>query len=150
MVKGLYFEELALDWVVSTKGRTITEADIVRFAGISGDFNPLHVDSDFASKTEFGQPLVNSIFTLGLMIGMSVTDTTLGTTIGNLAMTDVNFPNPVFHGDTLRVRTTVRSKRESKSRPNDGIVVFYHEAFKQDDTLVANCVRTALMRKKPA
>jgi acyl dehydratase len=150
-MSGLWFEEFEQGQIFEHDlSRTITEADNMWFCNATMNPQPLHIDFHMASKTEFGQPLVNSIFTLGLMIGMSVSDTTLGTTIGNLAMTDVNFPNPVFHGDTLRVRTTVRSKRESKSRPNDGIVVFYHEAFKQDDTLVANCVRTALMRKRPA
>jgi acyl dehydratase len=111
---------------------------------------PLHIDFDFASKTEFGQPIVNSVFTLGLMIGMGVSETTLGTTVGNLGMTDVNFPRPVFHGDTLRARTIVKSKRESKSRPTNGIIVFQHEAFNQHGDLVASCIRTALMHKRPA
>ena len=98
---------------------------------------------------EFGKPLVNSIFTLGVMIGVSVTDTTLGTTVGNLAMTDMNFPKPVYHGDSIRSRTTIMETRESKSRPTNGIVVFYHEAFNQNDELVANCKRTGLMKKRP-
>ena len=93
---------------------------------------------------------MNSLFTLGLVIGMTVTETTLGTTVGNLAMTDINFPRPVFHGDTIKARTTIKSKRESKSRPNDGIVVFYHEGLNQRGEVVATCTRTALMRKRPA
>jgi acyl dehydratase len=110
---------------------------------------PLHLDEEFASKTEFGQRIVNSLFTLGLMIGITVNDTTLGTTIANLGMTDVRFPKPVFHGDTLHVRTKVLSLRESKSRPDAGIVEFAHTAINQRDEIVAECTRQALMRKKP-
>ena len=146
---GLWFEEFEQGQVFDhSVTRTITEADNMWFCNATLNNQPLHIDFHMAARTEFGQPLVNSIFTLGLMIGISVGDTTLGTTIGNLAMNDIIFPHPVFHGDTLHARTTVRSTRVSKSRPNDGIVVFYHEAFNQDDVLVANCLRTALMRKK--
>ncbi|MGH8732561.1 MAG: MaoC family dehydratase, partial [Burkholderiales bacterium] len=108
-----------------------------------------HLDEEFASKTEFGQRIVNSLFTLGLMIGITVNDTTLGTTVANLGMTDVRFPKPVFHGDTLRVKTTVLSLRESKSRPDAGIVEFGHVAINQRGETVAECTRQALMRKKP-
>jgi acyl dehydratase len=147
---GLWYEELEEDMVFEhALSRTVTEADNMWFSNATLNPQPLHIDFHMAAGTEFGQPLVNSIFTLGLMIGMSVSDTTLGTTIGNLGMSEVNFPRPVFHGDTLRSRTTVRSKRPSKSRPNDGIVVFYHEALNQDGVIVANCLRTALMRKRP-
>ncbi|MGO1121077.1 MaoC family dehydratase [Rhodovibrionaceae bacterium A322] len=149
-MSGLWFEEFEEGQVFDhALTRTVTEADNMWFCNATLNTQPLHIDFHMASQTEYGQPLVNSIFTLGLMIGMTVTETTLGTTVGNLAMEDINFPRPVFHGDTLRARTTIKSKRESKSRPNDGIVVFYHEAFKQDGTLVATCTRTALMRKKP-
>ncbi len=149
-MSGLWFEEFEEGQVFDhALSRTITEADNMWFCNATMNTQPLHIDFHMASQTEFGQPLVNSILTLGLMIGMTVTETTLGTTIGNLAMTDVNFPRPVFHGDTLRARTTIRSTRESKSRPNDGIVVFYHEAFNQEGVMVANCLRTALMRKRP-
>ena len=148
---GLWFEEFEEGQVFDhALSRTVTEADNMWFCNATLNTQPLHIDFHMAAETEFGQPLVNSLFTLGLMIGMTVTDTTLGTTIGNLAMTDVNFPRPVFHGDTIRSRTTIVSKRESKSRPKDGIVVFYHEAFKQNGDMVANCTRTALMRKKPS
>jgi acyl dehydratase len=146
----MYFEEFEIGKRYEHHpGRTVTAADNMLFTTLSMNPQPLHIDFHMAAETEFGQPLVNSIFTLGLMIGMSVSDTTLGTTIGNLGMSEVNFPHPVFHGDTLHSRTTVRSKRESKSRPNDGIVVFYHEALNQDGVIVANCLRTALMRKQP-
>ena len=106
-------------------------------------------DEEFAKQTEFGQRIVNSLFTLGLMIGITVNDTTLGTTIANLGMTDVRFPKPVFHGDTIKVRTTVLSARASKSRPDAGIVEFSHAATNQRGELVAECKRQALMKKKP-
>jgi acyl dehydratase len=148
---GLWFEEFEEGMVIEHAAtRTVTETDNMWFCNATLNTQPLHIDFDFASKTEFGQPIVNSVFTLGLMIGMGVSETTLGTTVGNLGMTDVNFPRPVFHGDTLRARTIVKSKRESKSRPTNGIIVFQHEAFNQHGDLVASCIRTALMHKRPA
>jgi acyl dehydratase len=111
---------------------------------------PLHIDVEFCEKeTEWGKPLMNSLFTLGLMIGMSVNDLTVGTTIANLGMTDVRFPNPLFEGDTIRSTTEIVGKRESKSRPDAGILEFHHRAYKQDGTLVAECRRQAFMRKQP-
>ncbi|MEL6288978.1 MAG: MaoC family dehydratase, partial [Pseudomonadota bacterium] len=101
-------------------------------------------------ETEFGQPLMNSLFTLGLMIGISVNDTTLGTTIANLGMTDVRFPAPLYQGDTVHITTEVKEKRESRSRPDAGIVTFEHKTFNQDDVLVAICTRQAFMRRTPA
>jgi acyl dehydratase len=130
--------------------RSITEMDNVLFSAMTHNPQPLHIDFDFAAKSEWGKPLVNSLFTLGLMIGISVNDTTIGTTIGNLGMTDVKFPKPVFHGDTIRVTTKVVSKRESKSRPDAGLVEFYHKAYNQRDELVAECKRQGLMKRKPA
>src|SRR6266404_4087865 len=100
--------------------------------------------------TEFGQPLVNSIFTLGLVIGLSVQDTTLGTTVANLGMTDTRFPSPVLHGDTIRSRTTIKALRESKSRPNAGIVTFLHQGYNQRGEEVCTCERQALMLRKPS
>jgi len=148
---GLYFDEFEIGQVFEHPvRRTVTEMDNVLFSTLTLNMQPLHIDFDFASKTEFGKPLVNSLFTLGLMIGISVGDTTLGTTVGNLGMTDVKFPHPCFHGDTIRVRTTVLTKRESKSRPTQGIVEFKHQAFTQRDEEVAVCTRQALMHKKPA
>ena len=105
---------------------------------------------DFASKTEWGKPLVNSLFTLGLMIGISVHDITVGTTVANLGMRETVFPHPVFHGDTISVETEVLSARESKSKPDRGIVEFEHRAFNQHGTLVAKCIRQAMMLKRPA
>lgn len=148
---GLWFEEFYTGQVIDHAiTRTITEADNMFFCALTYNSQPLHIDRHFAEKTEFGKPLVNSLFTLGAMIGMSVNETTLGTTIANLGMTDVAFPAPVFHGDTLRIRTTVGACRESGSRPNAGIVSFLHEAFNQDGVLVASCQRTAFMHKRPA
>ncbi|MGI9423718.1 MAG: MaoC family dehydratase [Hyphomicrobiaceae bacterium] len=149
-MSGLYFEEFEIGQVFEhALTRTITEMDNFMFTALTHNPQPLHLDYEFASKTEFGKPLVNSIFTLGLVIGVSVHDTTLGTTIGNLGMTEVKFPNPVFHGDTIRSTTEVVSKRESKSRPTAGIVEFVHRGTNQRDQIVAECTRQAFMRKRP-
>ena len=123
--------------------------DNTLFSCLTHNPQPLHIDHHFAAQTEWGKPLVNSLFTLGVMIGISVNDTTIGTTIGNLGMTDVKFPKPVFHGDTIRVRTEILSRRESKSRPDAGIVEFKHTALNQRDEIVAECVRQGMMRKRP-
>ncbi len=148
---GLYLEELTPGLVIRhSLTRSATEMDNVLFSSLTFNPQPLHVDFDYAAKSEWGRPLVNSIFTLGLMIGISVHDTTLGTLIGNLGMTDVKFPAPVFHGDTIRVETEVLSSRPSKSRTDAGIVEFHHRAYKQDGTLVAECKRQAFMQRKPA
>jgi acyl dehydratase len=147
---GLYLEELVPGTVIKhALTRSVTEMDNVLFSSLTFNPQPLHVDFDFASKSEWGQPLVNSLFTLGLLIGLSVHDTTLGTLIGNLGMTDVKFPAPVFHGDTIRAETEVISTRSSKSRPDAGIVEFHHRAYKQDGTLVAECRRQAFMKRRP-
>jgi|SRR5690625_2767859 len=148
-MSGLYFEEFESDQIFKhALTRTVTEYDNMSFSLLTMNPQPLHIDAHFAAQTEWGQPLVNSLFTLGLLIGMTVQDTTLGTTIGNLGMSDVRFPNPVFHGDTLRAETTVVSKRESKSRPEAGIVEFEHRCLNQDNKVVAICRRAALMRKR--
>lgn len=127
--------------------RTVTEMDNTLFSLLTMNPQPLHIDAHFSQNTEFGQRLFNSLYTLGILVGMSVGDTTLRTTVANLGMTDVKFPVPVFHGDTLRARTKVLGKRESRSRPNAGIVEFEHEALNQDDVVVASCRRSALMHK---
>ncbi len=148
---GLYFEEFHVGQEFAHPwGRTITESDNIMFSCLTLNVQPLHIDADFASRTEWGKPLVNSLFTLGLMIGMTVNDTTLGTTVANLGMSDVRFPKPLFHGDTIRVRTSVKSVRESKSRPTAGIVEFEHVAVNQHQQVVAVCVRQALMHKRSA
>ena len=149
-MRGLYFEEFEVGKVIDhTIRRTVSEMDNTLFSALTHNPQPLHIDHHFAAQTEWKKPLVNSLFTLGLMIGISVNDTTIGTTIGNLGMTDVKFPKPVFHGDTIRVTTEVLTKRESKSRPDAGLVEFKHCAYNQRDELVAECVRQAFMRKKP-
>ncbi|MGE5088352.1 MAG: MaoC family dehydratase [Candidatus Levyibacteriota bacterium] len=147
---GLYFEQFHDGQVFEHElSRTVTEMDNVLFSTLTMNPQPLHLDEEFSKKTEFGQRLVNSLFTLGLMIGMTVGDTTLGTTIANLGMSKVEFPKPVFHGDTLRVRTIVRSKRQSRSRPDAGIVEFEHQALNQRGEVVAICVRAAFMKCRP-
>jgi acyl dehydratase len=150
-VAGLYFEEFAVGQTIEHAiRRTVTEADNTLFSVMTMNPQPLHLDAEFAAATEFGQRLVNSLFTLGLMIGLSVGDTTIGTTIANLGMTDVRFPKPVFHGDTLRAVTRVLSVRESKSRADAGLVELEHSALNQRGEVVAICKRTALMKRKPA
>jgi acyl dehydratase len=148
---GLYFEDFVVGSIIRHRlTRTVTQMDNMLFSNMTLNPQPLHIDADFcARETEWGKPLMNSLFTLGLMIGISVNDTTVGTTIGNLGMSDVKFPAPLFEGDSVRVETEIAAKRESKSRPDAGIVDFLHRAYKQDGTLVAECRRQAFMRKRP-
>lgn len=149
-MSGLYFEEFHEGQVFEHgMTRTVTEADNVLFTCLTMNPQPLHLDAEFARTTEFGRPLVNSIFTLGLVIGMTVGDTTLGTTIGNLGMREVAFPKPVFHGDTIRARSVVKSVRASKSRPGAGVVEFEHQGINQRGEVVATCLRAAFMRRRP-
>ena len=146
---GLTYEEFSVGQVFEHPWtRTVTEMDNVLFSALTMNVQPLHLDEAFAAKSEFGQRIVNSIFTLGLMIGISVNDTTLGTTIANLGMTDTRFPKPVFHGDTLRAETKVLAMRPSKSRADAGIIEFEHTAYNQRGELVAICRRQALMRRR--
>jgi len=146
---GLYFEEFHPGQKFAHAiRRTVTEADNVFFTAITHNPAALHLDEEYAKSTEFGTRIVNSLFTLGLMIGISVHETTLGTTIANLGMDEVRFPKPVFHGDTLHVESEVLEMRESKSRPDQGIVVFAHRAINQKGETVALCKRSALMLKK--
>ena len=148
---GLYLEEFVVGHVFQhTLRKTVTESDNMWFSNATCNPAAIHIDHEYCKGTEFGQPLVNSIFTLGLVIGLSVQDTTLGTTIANLGMSDTRFPKPVFHGDTIRSRTTVREVRASQSRPNAGIVTFEHQGFNQRDEEVCVCTRQALMSRKPA
>lgn len=150
MAQGLFFEEFIVGQVIEHPiTRTVTETDNVLFSTMTMNPAKLHLDFAWCESTEFGRPLVNSLFTLGLMIGISVHDTTYGTTIANLGMTDVKFPAPLFHGDTVRVASEVMDKRESRSRPGAGIVEFEHRAFNQEGVLVASCRRQAFMMKKP-
>ena len=148
---GLYYEDLYEGrHFVHEIRRTVTETDNLLFTALTHNPQPLHLDAEFCKTTEFGQILVNSMFTFALMVGVSVGDTTLGTTIANLGMEEVKFPAPVFIGDTLRTETRVLSRRESRSRPNAGIVVFEHRSFNQRGEEVAFCKRSALMKKRPA
>ena len=148
---GLWFDQLTEGHIVDAEWtRTVTEADNVLFCSMTMNVQKLHLDAEFASHTEFGKPLVNSLFTLGLMIGMAVHNLTMGTTVANLGMTDVAFPAPVFAGDTLSTTTTVISRRESRSRPDAGLVVLRHVATNQRGEIVARCDRTALMLKRPS
>ena len=147
---GLYFEEFSVGRKFEhALRRTVTEADNVLFSAMTHNPAPLHLDEEYMKGTEFGARLVNSLFTLGLMVGISVQETTLGTTVANLGMDEVRFPKPVFHGDTLHIESEVLEMRESKSRPDNGIVVFAHRAINQKGEIVASCKRTALMLKKP-
>jgi acyl dehydratase len=148
---GKYFEELTVGEVFKHQpGRTVTEMDNVLFTCLTMNPQPLHLDEEFAKQTEFGQRLVNSLLTMGIAVGLSVGDTTLGTTIGNLGFDRVEFPKPVFHGDTLYVETEIVDKRESRSRSDAGIVFFEHRAVNQRQELVARIRRAGLMRKKPS
>lgn len=146
---GLHYEEFEVDQeFVHPWSRTVTEMDNTLFSLLTMNPQPLHIDAHFSAGTEWGQRLFNSLYTLGILVGMTVNDTTLGTTVANLGMSDVRFPRPVFHGDTLRARTRVVSLRESKSRPDAGLVEFEHTALNQRDEVVATCRRTAMMRKR--
>ena len=149
---GLHYEDFEPGQLFSHAiRRTVTETDNVLFSTMTMNPQPLHLDRHFCeTETEWGQPLVNSLFTLGLMIGISVHDTTLGTTIANLGMTETVFPHPVFHGDTIRVETEVTAARPSSSRPTQGVVTFEHRAHNQRGELVVRAVRSALMHRAPA
>jgi acyl dehydratase len=147
---GLYFDELRVGQTFKHETRrTITETDNVWFSAITHNPARLHLDEEYCREhTEFGQRIVNSAFTLGLMVGISVSDTTLGTAIANLGWDEVRFPKPLFHGDTIRVETEVLELRESRSRPGAGIVVFLHRAYNQHGVLVAHCRRSGLQAKR--
>jgi len=149
---GLFFDELTVGQTFQHPiRRTITEADNVWFSALTHNPAQLHLDEEYCrTETQYGQRLVNSCFTLGLMTGISVGDTTLGTAIVNLGWDEVRFPLPLFHGDTVRIETEVIELRESKSRPDAGIVVFMHRCFNQKNELVAHCKRSGLQKKKPA
>jgi acyl dehydratase len=148
---GYFYEELEVGRLFRHEiRRTVTETDNILFSTLTHNPQPLHIDREFSAKTEWGQPLMNSLFTLGLMIGIAVNDTTVGTIIANLGMTEVKFPKPLFQGDTVSVTTEVMAKRESKSRPDAGIVEFEHKAFKQTGEMVAICRRQVFVRRKPA
>jgi acyl dehydratase len=148
---GLYFDQFEIGRVIDHEiRRTVTDMDNILFSSLTYNPASIHIDHAYCKTTEFGKPLMNSIFTLGLVIGLSIQDTTLGTTIGNLGMTDTTFPKPVFAGDTIHSCTTVLEKRESKSRPTQGIVTFEHLGLNQRDEIICRTVRAALMMKSPS
>lgn len=147
---GIWFDELAVGQKFDHPiRRTVTETDNVLFTAMTHNPALLHLDEEYMKGTEFGQRVVNSAFTLGLMVGISVGDTTLGTAVANLGWDEVRFPSPVFHGDTINVVSEVIELRDSKSRPEAGIVTFLHQAFNQRGQMVASCKRSGLQRKKP-
>jgi acyl dehydratase len=147
---GRFFEEWQVgDKIAHAVTRTVTETDNVLISTLTHNPQPMHLDKEVAAKSEFGKPIVNSVYTFGLMIGVSVADTTLGTLIANLGYDKLVFPHPVFAGDTLRSETECIAVRESKSRPNAGIVTWAHRSYNQRDELVCECTRTALLLKKP-
>lgn len=149
-MSGLYFEEFQVGQLFDhALKRTVTEADNVFFSALTHNPAALHLDEEYCrNETEFGQRVINSCFTLGLMVGISVGDTTQGTTVANLGWDEVRFSKPLFHGDTVRVQSEVLELRESRSRPDNGIVIFEHRAFNQNNDLVASCKRSALMLRK--
>jgi acyl dehydratase len=147
---GRYFEELEVGMTFAHQpGRTVTETDNLLFSTMSMNPQPLHVDLEFARQSQFGQILVNSLWTLAVVIGLSVGETTLGTTVGNLGFDETRFPNPVFIGDTIYAFTEVKAKRESKSRPEWGIVTFEHRGINQRDELVCTCLRNGMLVRRP-
>ena len=148
---GRFFEQWQVgDRVAHEVTRTVTETDNVLVSALTHNPQPMHLDHEAAAASEFGQPLVNSIYTFGLMVGVSVSDTTLGTLVANLGYDKLTFPSPVFVGDTLRSESECLEVRESKSRPNAGIVTWQHRSFNQRNELVCQCTRSALLLKKPA
>jgi acyl dehydratase len=149
-VHGKWFEELVPGLVIEhALTRTVTETDNVLFTTMTLNPARLHLDADYMKDTEFGQPLVNSMFTVALLVGMSVLETTHGTAVANLGFEEVSFPAPVFYGDTIHAESEVVAARESKSRPDAGIVTFEHRAYNQDGTLVCSARRNALMSRRP-
>lgn len=148
---GRWFEEWQVgDRIAHEIRRTVTETDNLLFSTMTHNAQPLHIDLEAAKASEFGQILVNGTFTFALMIGLTVGDTTVGTLVANLGYDKVVMPKPVFIGDTIRAETEVTSLRESRSRPNTGIVTFQHRAINQREEVVCQCSRSALIKRKPA
>jgi len=147
---GLYFEEFKVGQTFDHPiRRTITETDNVLLTTMTHNPAALHLDAEYMKSTLYGKPIINSCLTLSLMVGISVNDTTHGTTVANLGWDEVRFPKPLFCGDTIRIESEVLEVRESKSRPENGIVIFAHRAFNQDEELVGECKRSALMIRRP-
>ena len=148
---GLYFEQLIVGRAFQHAiRRTVTDMDNILFSSLTYNPAAIHIDHEYTKSTEFGRPLMNSIFTLGLVVGLTIQDTTLGTTVGNLGFEEVTYPRPVFAGDTIRVESDVVAARASKSRPTQGIVTFLHRGLNQKDEIVCQCRRLALMMRAPA
>lgn len=148
--KGMWFEQFEVGMVVPhALTRTITESDNVNFSTTTLNPAPLHIDAEYAATTAFGKPLVNSLLTLGIVVGISVHELTHGTTVANLGFDSVTFPAPLFHGDTIHVESEIMAVRESKSKPDRGIVTIEHRAFNQSNQLVCSAVRNAMMLKAP-
>jgi len=148
---GKWFEELEPGLVIRHQpSRTVTEADNLLFTALTHNAQPLHLDAEFSAGTQHGQRIVNSIFTLGLAVGLSVADTTLGTTLGNLGFDETTFPHPVFIGDTITCETEVIDRRESRSKPDRGVVTFEHRGINHRAGLVVKCRRAGMMLKRPA
>ncbi len=148
---GKYYEDLEVGQIIRhARGRTVTETDNVLFSALTMNDQPLHLDEHFASQTEFGQRIVNGLFTLGLVIGLTVSDLTAGTIVANLGYEKVSHPNPVFHGDTIYAETEVLEKRESKSKPDRGIVRLKHIGRKPEGTIVVEVERSVMFLKRPA
>ncbi|PTM50633.1 MaoC family dehydratase [Phreatobacter oligotrophus] len=148
---GIYFDDFEVGQLIRHRiTRSVTQMDNVLFSTLTMNPQPLHIDRQFSEASDWGQPLMNSLFTLGLLIGISVPDTTNGTLFANLGMTDVKFPHPLFENDTIHCESTVTAKRESKSRPTMGVIEFHHRAFNQNDKLVAECTRQSLVLKRGA
>ncbi|NMH91787.1 MaoC family dehydratase [Pseudonocardia bannensis] len=147
---GRWFEELPVGTVIEHAiTRTVTETDNVLFTTMTMNPQPLHLDAEFAAGTEFGRPLVNSMFTVALVVGLAVPELTLGTTIANLGFSEIAFPKPVFAGDTIHVVTEVTDARRSSSRPDAGVVTFRHEGINQHGEVVCRATRAAFMRCRP-
>ncbi|GHF56605.1 acyl dehydratase [Deinococcus metalli] len=148
--QGRWFEELPVGTVIRHRvRRTLTESDNILFTTLTMNPQPLHLDFEAAAQSEFGQPLVNSMLTLSLLVGLSVHELSVGTLVANLGLTDVAFPKPVFHGDTIHAESEVVESRESRSRPTQGVVTVEHRAYTQRGELVAQCRRTMLLRRRP-
>ncbi|MEN0134547.1 MAG: MaoC family dehydratase [Rhodococcus sp. (in: high G+C Gram-positive bacteria)] len=148
---GLYFEQFEPGQVFEHEvRRTVTESDNMLFSTMTLNMAPLHLDAEYSKDSLFGQRLVNSLFLHGLVCGISMQDTTFGTTLGNLGFSETKFPKPTFHGDTIRVRTEIVAVRESKSRDDSGLVTFHHQGINQRDEVVCDTTRVGLMLKRPA
>lgn len=147
---GKYYEDLEIGMLIQHDlGRTLTEADNILFSSLTMNTQPLHINEDFASKTQFGKRIVNGIFTLGLVVGISVPDITQGTIVANLGYENITHPNPLFHGDTIYVQTQILAKRESRSNPDLGIITMKHIGRNQNGVACIEVTRSALFLKRP-